>query len=270
MIYNHKQVCALTKVLIICVSVCCFFPANGQSFYDWRIQRDWKIGVTGGAASYFGELNPDVEVNFSPSAIYFGMQRNIWNRIDARVDIGAYYLRIIDDRRAQTDPDWRFSGTSLEIAAMGIIYLFDESKIRYYERKWVNPYLIVGLAGTYANLRIGTDDGRDLIYNLDIPEEDDHSPLHGAVIGGIGVRFKINYLFNLGIEGAYRYLFSDGFDNHSRRATNSNTFNNDFYWIMGFRLETYLPPDIFMSKKSAKYGKVKWFRKFKKNAYWQN
>jgi len=264
-------VCLLTKVLTTLLFVFFFGSIQAQSFYDWRLQREWKLSIFGGAASYFGELNPDVDISLSPSAAYISMQRNVWNRIDARVDLGAYYLRVIDERREQTDPDWRFSGTSFEIAAVGIIYLWDESDIRYYERKRFNPYLIAGVAGTYANLRIGTPEGgRELIYNLDIPEEDDHSPLHGAVVAGVGLRFKINYLFNLGVEGAYRYLFSDGFDNHSSRATNDNLLNNDIYWIMGFRLETYLPPDIFKSKKSAKYGKVKWFRKFKKNAYWQN
>jgi hypothetical protein len=241
-----------------------------QSFYDWKIQREWKVSLFGGSASYFGEPNPDVEVNFSPSAAYVGIQRNIWNRIDGRAELGAYYLRVIDERRADTDPDWRFSGTSFELNVTGIFYLWDESDIRYYERKKFNPYGILGAAVTYANLRIGSDGGRVPIYDLDVPEEDDYGPIFGAIIGGLGVRYTVNYLFNFSIEGAYRYVLSDGFDNHKNRASNTNTFNNDFYWVMGFRLETYLPPDVFKGKKSAKYGRVKWFRKFKKEAYWQN
>jgi hypothetical protein len=250
------------------------FRSMGQGFYDWKLQRDWIISINGGTASYFGELNPDTEINFSPSAVSVGIQRNIWNRIDGKAEIGAYYVRVIDERRRdQGDEDFRFSGTSFEIVVSAVVNLFDESNSRYYERRLFQPYLLIGTGATFMNNKIGAGEGSERIplRDLDIPEEDSYSPIAGFIYAGAGFKFKINYLMNVGFEGAYRYLTTDYFDNHKNRGTNSNAiFNNDMYWIMAFRFETYLPPDIFRSKKSSKYGKVKWFRKLKKEAYWQN
>jgi hypothetical protein len=243
---------------------------EAQSFYDWKIQRDWKVSVLLGAASYFGELNPNNEINFGPSAGLIAVQRNVWNRIDVRGELGLYYLDYTDERRRGNEPDWNFSGLGVELNAAAVVYLWDESDTRYYERRKFNPYLLLGFAATYANFKADTEEGRIALRDLDIPEEDEYGPIYGSVMAGIGAKYKINYLFNIGIEGAYRYVLSDGFDNHKNRATNSAALTGDFYWIMGIRLETYLPPDIFKSKKSAKYGRVKWFRKFKKEAYWQN
>ncbi|MEM7550861.1 MAG: hypothetical protein AAF363_14355 [Bacteroidota bacterium] len=261
-------------LLIFLVSIFFVEESESQGFYDWKIEREWIIGATGGTASYFGELNPDNEIEFSrPSALYFTVRRNIWNRIDGRAGIGAFYISANDERRTgEENLGSSFSGVNFELTAEGIIHLFNNEG-RYYERRDFDPYLIVGVAATFINNRATLPSGErvrlDDLVTL-IPEEDTFSPLAAAGILGLGFNYKLNYLFNIGFEGAWRYLTTDSFDSFNNRGSNSNSLTNDWYWIMGFRLETYLPPDIFKKKKSSKNGRIKFFRKFKRNAYWDN
>lgn len=255
------------------------FVANelqAQNFYDWKIDRKWIIGFTGGTASYFGELNSSNELEFTqPSALYFTVRRNIWKRIDGRAGIGAFFIRAIDESRAATQPDFRFSGVSYELSAEAIIHLIN-SKGRYYERTRFDPYITIGVAATYINNKAGGPNGdriplRDFIRLFPEIDEENYSPLAVAGIFGAGFNYKLNYLINIGVEGAWRYLSTDYFDNVRNRGSNTNTFNNDWYWIMGFRIETYLPPDFFQRRNTSKGGgKIKFFRKLRKGTYWDN
>ena len=234
--------------------------SNGQAFYDWKIERKWILSGGIMASTYYGDLESDF--NYTPSGGQLGLKfKTPVNRLFGRVELSVFTLEGTDiGTPNEFSRGASFESTNIELSGVAIYYLFPTSD-PYYARPVFNPYVFGGIGFLYFNPK-GEVDGEEQALQPLMLEGVDYSRLVGVFPFGLGATFRINYLFDISLEGGFRYTLTDYLDDVSKRG---NPDSNDLYWIMGIKLEAYLPYDIF-SKKGNK-PRVKMFRKFKNTIY---
>jgi hypothetical protein len=150
----------------------------------------------------------------------------------------------------------------LEFAVMAD-YSLHPTDVLYYKRNWYNPYAILGLGFAYFNPKENIDGKKEALQ----PQQREgvsYSRIVPVIPIGAGIRFRINYLMNIGLEGVYRLTFTDYLDDVSQRG---NPDKNDGYLIVNLKLEAFLPSDLFTKRENK--SKIKTFRKFK-DTLWQD
>lgn len=233
----------------------------GQSFYDWKIDRYSQISIGVGSATYYGDLDNNKLFNLSLSSLHFGYKQTIINRLKGRAELTVFWIDGADEGDID-ERDLSFTSTNLEFSVLGE-YCLHPTDVPYYRRNWYNPYAILGLGFTYFNPK-ETLDGKKEALQPQQREGVNYGRIAPIIPMGAGIRFKINYLMNIALEGVYRMTFTDYLDDVSKRG---NPDKNDGYLIVNLKLEAFLPKDLF-SKKGNK-PRIKTFRKFK-DTLWQD
>lgn len=180
-----------------------------------------EAGIMAGVSGYDGELAPDAFSGrmsiIHPSAGVFG--RYNFNDFFA-VRAGVHYGRISGDDALSDNPrNLNFRSSVTEVALVGEWNILGYQPYNLY--RVISPYLFAGVAlarfnptteyqGEDVELQpLGTEgqglNGRPGLYNL--------STL--AIPLGIGVKFALNDLWNVGIEGGVRLTRTDYLDDVS-------------------------------------------------------
>ncbi len=274
-------------------------PLFSQNFYDWRIHRKMVASIALGNAGYTGELNGNNKAWNGLTMAGIGFRYNIYERYSARAELN-YYRISGDDADAplgsfgNQSRNLSFFANNLEImveAQYDLIY----NGGWYYQRSPVVPYIFAGVGFTYSSPKAKLD-GQTYSLRPVQTEGESYSALPLILPVGIGVRYKVNYLFDIGLEMAYRFMFTDYLDDVSgfyidpalfaneveRRLADrrselgldpamggdgrGNPDINDGYGYISLRLSYYLPRDFFR-RSSRGVPKIKPFRKFKKKLH---
>ena len=131
--------------------------------------------------------------------------------------------------------------------------------MKYYKRKVINPYVFLGLGGTYFDPKAEVEgENQSLRKSAEDRGEKQWTPIALVIPFGAGVRMAMGYTFDFSLEGGFRYTTTDYLDGVSQ---NGNPDSNDIYWIMAAKIGMYLPYDFFQSSRHRR-GKIRTIRRF--------
>ena len=230
------------------------FDGIAQSFYYQRVDRPHIISGGIGASSLYGDMyrpSADRPMQIGPSASLAYLRR-VNDRVYLRGELNYYHLKGDDklasfEPRKEFDPEsdrrgrnLSFRANNFELSATAVIDLIPTYGYSYavsrrtrkvkptvnsYFRPSFTPYFFFGLGltsntpkaeldGTYHSLRPLQTEGVQ----------------YGAVVltfpTGFGLRVKVNYKNDVGIEGGYRFTFSDYLDDVSNEYIDPNSFSD--------------------------------------------
>ncbi|MCB0496572.1 MAG: outer membrane beta-barrel protein [Cyclobacteriaceae bacterium] len=279
----------MKKFAVILLLIGISLELSAQSFYNRRIDRRWIASVGTGTAKYFGDLANSGQIFQSTRYnLEAGLEYRFTSRVSART--GLTYFRIHgDDKDANSDGrvvrNLNFVGNNVEISAVGIVQLFDESG-RYYQRPVVNVNFFAGIALLYFNPKTNIpatdyngnpfpDAGKMTSLRQYQTEQVSYGPVTLAVPFGVGVKLKVSPFLNISANGGYRYTFTDYLDDISNKYVGEDAFTDplaqaladrrpeigltpfdsgnkrgdptkkDGYFMLSVRAEYYLPSNIF-------------------------
>jgi len=218
---------------------------NAQA-YQGRQDNYWEVGFQVNAMSYFGDLNPKNQyvsnkIGTTRPGIFIQASRKIGTRLRVRGSLG--YGRLAGSDFLASGNYGSFTGevnlkkiarygrnlsfrNDIQEFAVSATYDFVKSEGRYYRRKAIVPYALIGIgvfhhnpkakapniagleeAGKWVALQpLGTEGqgkaGYDKKYSLIQP---------AALIGG-GFRFRVSDRMDIGIEVGWRVLFTNYLD----------------------------------------------------------
>jgi hypothetical protein len=182
-------------------------------------QRNADWGISAGASTYIGDINPDgLFVLPSPAAGLF-FRYNLHPRQSIRASIMGYGIRgddLVSSNQFQIDRGNSFSGYIGEASVIFEFNFFPYSTSTGGRKIGYTPYLAAGAGVAFINTVVFT-------YTPVIP---------------ISAGFKVNFYKNLGLELEYgfRKTFYDNFDGLIDPVDPDHrtwTHNNDWYTFAG-------------------------------------
>lgn len=268
-----------------------------QAFYDWRRDRKLLGSFGFGTASYFGDLKDGNEPDFHFSNISVSLLYNFYDRFSVRGQLQWYQLEGDDaETDNATNRNLSFRANNFEFNVVGVVNILPQFGA-YYERQLVEPYVFggVGLSTNTPKAKLNGE-----WHSLRPLETEGNS--YSAVVPvfpfGGGVRFKINYIMNITIEGGFRLTTTDYLDDVSTTYIDNSSFedpiaaaladrrpevgfplheagdkrgdpsNNDNYFIALIKVDVFLPRDVFrIGGDRGRRPRTKIFRKFKKTRW---
>ncbi len=282
----------MKRLILLFLFVGFSFQLFSQSFYNRRIERQWIGSFGTGTAKYFGDLaNPGKLFEGTKWNIEGGIERRIDGRFSVRGALTVFQLTGGDqfaDANGRKVRNLSFTTTAFELAATGIVQLFEDGA-RYYQRKPINAFLLAGIGvtwytpkglstNTYADGSPNPSAGKMVGLRKLQTEQINYSPVTLVVPIGAGVKIMATPFLNVTISGAYRFTFTDYLDDVSTvypglaafedplaaamsdkrfeldggvatpGGQRGNPDNKDGYFILSIRADYFLPPNIFGAK----------------------
>lgn len=277
----------LLLLALFCIGIVEFSQA--QSFYNIRRNRNLMVNVGSGTASYKGEMVNPGELGILRPNITMGAEYYFYPRISARAQL-TWFLMQGNDAKADDDRWQRnlsFTSSSLEFSTIGVVNLSPQGQ-RFYERSRLNLHAFAGIGVLYFNPKT-TYQGEKYALQPLKTEGVSYSRIQPVIPVGLGARITVNPMFNILIEGGYRFTFTDYLDDVSSRRYKSaeqlgttetsiryilsdrrpevgtqpdspttsgvrgNPEHNDGYFIMNISVQYYLPKEIFRNSQRKLY-----------------
>ena len=284
---------SMKKLLVILFILCCSYQHTlAQNFLSWQMNdRYFSTQLGAGFASYRGELKHNGSIQNEVSNISLGIEARLLSKIGARFEVGRYNIRGHDKHASDSSfarqRNLSFESVNYEVSLQGIFYMKPYAG-DYYKRSQIDPYLMLGVGATYLSPTTTLGEDEFPLYEIQT-EDTDYSRLTLIIPAGAGLKWKINPFINLISEITYRYTFSDYLDDVSgdfptsypdvtteilsNRKDEVGVINqeaydelvggnprgddslNDGYLFLNFKLEFFLPPDLFSGKFGALFSK---------------
>ncbi|MFZ6664843.1 hypothetical protein [Peijinzhouia sedimentorum] len=249
------------------------FDGIGQSFYFQRVDRPHIIsGGIGGSMLYGDMFRPSLDkpMQVGPSASISYLRR-INERIYLRGEVNYYQLKGDDklsyfEERKELDPEsdrrgrnLSFRANNFEVSATAMIDLIPTYGYSYavsrkngrvkptvnsFFRPNFTPYIFFGL-GLTTNTPKAELDGTYYSLRPLQTEGVQYGPVTLTFPTGLGFRVKWNYKNDIGIEGGYRFTFTDYLDDVSDEYIDPSNFRGD---PVALRLQDRRPEIGLMSK----------------------
>jgi len=212
------------KKLLFAGMVIVFGSFKSAAQYE-SIVQEGEIGISGGAAHYFGDLNPDVHLNHPTFTFGAFFRKQFGNYVAIRVAAHYAQLGYSDAYNTQNTFDLRrnlsFNSNIFEGTVQGDFNFFKfipgDPHYRF------TPFITFGLGVfsynpyTYYNgqkvfLRpLGTEGQGSAAY----PSRKIYGTMAFCFPLGVGVKYSINPQMNLGLEVSYRFTTTDYIDDVS-------------------------------------------------------
>jgi hypothetical protein len=193
-----------------------------------------------------------------------------------------------DDRKER---NLSFTSNNQELSLQAVYNLFPEST-HFYKRRTFNAYAFAGVGVLHMNPKAEYEGKKYALQPLQT-EGVAYSQFQITIPYGIGIKFMINPLYNLVIEGGYRTLFTDYLDDMSSatypdpatlkggvdglsaklsdrraelnpdypwnytRGVRGNPKENDGYFLMNVKLQYYLPKMVGPDAEAKRFYKKK-------------
>ncbi len=267
----------MRSIIIIVLITCCCLETFSQSFYNTRKGRDVILSAGTGVTSYFGDLNDPGDIIDPDLNLNIGGQYFFNDRIAGRAELTWFRLSG-DDSKSKNDSgkpkrNLSFTSSNLEFNVVGIVNVFSNGP-RFYQRPQFNLYGLAGIGVLHFNPKAELDGEKYALQPL-MTEGVDYSRTAVALIYGGGVKYMVNPFFNVVVEAGYRQTFTDYLDDVSSTYVAQSSFEdpvaaaladrkpeigrppsepgdargnpdkNDGYFLLNFKIEFYLPPNIF-------------------------
>ena len=202
---------------------------EAQSFYSARRERSLILSGGLGTSTYYGDLaNSNAYIKANPN-VNAALQYFLTNRIGARVELNWFTLAG-DDKDAngggRVERNLSFQSSNFELSAVGMINLFTHGD-RFYRRPGINIYGFAGVGLLYFNPKATDQLGNSVSLQPLKTEGVAYSLVAPVIPFGLGIRFKVNPMFNLSIEAGFRKTFTDYLDDVSTTYPGASSFNGD-------------------------------------------
>lgn len=198
------------------------------------VTQEGEIGVSLGAAHYFGDLNTTAKVNRAKLAFGVFFRKQFGNYIAVRVggqfaQLG-YADKYYSDNEFQRRRNLSFNSNVWELALQGDFNFFKYVPGSYDYR--FTPYVTIGasifsydpyayLGGQKYFLRpLGTEGQGSAAY----PDRKPYSSMAFAIPFGVGVKYSLNERINVGFEVLHRFTNTDYLDDVSTTYVGADKF----------------------------------------------
>jgi hypothetical protein len=198
------------------------------------ITQEGEIGVSLGAAHYFGDLNTSAKVNRAKLAFGVFFRKQFGNYIAVRVggqfaQVG-YADKYYSDNEFQRRRNLSFNSSIWELALQGDFNFFKYVPGSYDHR--FTPYVTIGASifsyDPYAYLNgqkyflrpLGTEGQGSAAY----PNRKPYSSMAFAIPFGVGVKYSLNEKINVGFEVLHRFTNTDYMDDVSTTYVGADKF----------------------------------------------
>lgn len=198
------------------------------------ISHEGEIGVSLGAAHYFGDLNTSAKVNRAKLAFGVFFRKQFGNYIAVRVggqfaQLG-YADKYYSDNEFQRRRNLSFNTNVWELGLQGDFNFFKYVPGSY--DHLFTPYVTIGASifsyDPYAYLNgqkhflrpLGTEGQGSAQY----PERKPYSSMAFAIPFGVGVKYSLNERINLGFEVVHRFTNTDYLDDVSTTYVGADKF----------------------------------------------
>lgn len=222
----------MKKFFLPLITACLFQTAANAQMES--ITHEGEVGVSFGAAHYFGDLNTSAKVNRAKPAIGVFFRKQFGNYIAVRVggqfaQLG-YADKYYSDNEFQRRRNLSFNTNVWELALQGDFNFF-----KYVPGSWdhrFTPYVTIGasifsydpyayLAGEKYYLRpLGTEGQGTAAY----PDRKPYGSMAFAIPFGVGVKYSLNEKINLGFEVLHRFTNTDYLDDVSTTYVGADKF----------------------------------------------
>jgi hypothetical protein len=221
----------MKKYLVAGLMVLGLFKARSQ---EQSIVQEGEFGISAGAAHYFGDLNPDIHLNRPKPAVGLFYRKKFNNYIAVRIAGHFAELGYSDVYNTQNEfmvrRNLSFNTNIWELGLQGDFNFFKfipgDARYRY------TPYITAGIGvfsfDPYAYLNgqkyylrpLGTEGQGN-------PAFPDRKPYGTTAIYlplGLGIKYNLNPLMNIGFEIVYRFTTTDYLDDVSKTYVGINQF----------------------------------------------
>jgi hypothetical protein len=198
------------------------------------VTQEGEIGISLGAAHYFGDLNTTAKVNRAKLAFGVFFRKQFGNYIAVRVggqfaQLG-YADKYYSDNEFQRRRNLSFNSNVWELALQGDFNFFKYVPGSYDHR--FTPYVTIGasifsydpyayLGGQKYFLRpLGTEGQGSAAY----PDRKPYSSMAFAIPFGVGVKYSVNERINVGFEVLHRFTNTDYLDDVSTTYVGADKF----------------------------------------------
>lgn len=207
---------------------------NSASAQYESVVMEGELGISAGAAHYFGDLNTSARLNRPKLAIGAFFRKQFGNYVGLRVS--AHYAQLGYSDVYSTDNEYQrrrnlsFNTNIFELALQGDFNFFKfipgDPAHRF------TPYVTLGvgvfsydpyayLEGQKVFLRpLGTEGQGNAAY----PDRKPYSTMGICVPFGVGVKYALNDRMNIGAELTYRFTNTDYLDDVSKTYVGADKF----------------------------------------------
>lgn len=219
----------LTAILIIAVLL-----FNNRGYAQEPIVQEGEFGIGVGAGHYFGDLNTRARLNRPKIAAGIFFRKNFGNYIAARVDADFAQLGYSDIYNTQNEFEHErnlsFNTNVWELSLRGDFNFFrflpGDPDFSF------TPYITLGVGvfsyDPYAYLNgqkyflrpLGTEGQGSSLY----PDRKPYGSMAVSIPVGVGVKYAINYRFNVGLEVTHRFTTTDYLDDVSKTYVDPAVF----------------------------------------------
>lgn len=210
-----------------------FKPA--VSFAQWEsIRQEGELGISFGAAHYFGDLNTRGQINRPKPAIGAFFRRQFGNYVGMRVS--AHYAQVgysdIYNKRIEymRRRNLSFNSNVFELSLQGDFNFFKFVPADPYHcfTPFISfgvgvftydPYAYLGIQKYYLRT-LGTEGQLSAAY----PDRTPYNTMAFCVPFGVGFKYALNDRYNIGVEAGYRFTTTDYLDDVSKTYVGSDKF----------------------------------------------
>ena len=195
---------------------------------------DGEIGISAGAAHYFGDLNPNLHFNRPKPALGIFFRKQFGNYVAMRVAAHYAQLGYSDVYNIENEFEHRrnlsFNTNIWELTLQGDFNFFKfvpgDGRFRY------TPYITFGIGafsydpytyyqGQKVYLRpLGTEGQGTAAY----PDRKPYGNMAACFPLGVGIKYNLNPSMNVGFEICYRFTTTDYIDDVSKTYAGSDKF----------------------------------------------
>jgi len=222
----------MNKVGFLLMIICLRTGIEAQAQYEGYIHSG-EIGITAGAASYFGDLNTTGDVTHSKLALGAFYRKQFGDYVALRLagqyaDVG--YSDVYSKNAYQHTRNLSFNSNIWEMTLQGDFNFFRFNPVDPNYR--FTPYLTFGAGAfnynpyTYLNgvkyyLRPLHTEGEGIV-----PGRKEYSTIALCFPMGMGVKYALNENINIGVEVLYRFTTTDYLDDVSTTYAGAAAFPN--------------------------------------------
>lgn len=202
---------------------------NAQVFYS-----DDELGISLGASSYVGDLNPNYNLLHSQPALGIFYKNHLHPYISIRASLNYTKLGYKDSWSKsdfQKTRNLSFETSLLELAALAEFNFFYFSTGQADKR--FTPYLLLGVAGFYYNPYTHLDGKKYYLNPIGTEgqgragfEDRKYSKFSWAIPVGVGIKYWLRPGMNLSIDLLHRFTFTDYLDDVSQTYPDFSNLNS--------------------------------------------
>ncbi|HRE51792.1 MAG TPA: DUF6089 family protein [Flavitalea sp.] len=206
---------------------------RGMAQYE-AVVMEGELGISIGAAHYFGDLNTSGRINRPKPAIGVFFRKQFGNYIGLRVSGNYAQLGYSDiyntDNTYQQRRNLSFNSNIFELALQGDFNFFRFVPGDPYHR--FTPYVTMGLGvfsydpfamyrGRKVALRPLATEGQG---NPAYPDRQPYGSMAFCIPLGVGIKYAINSRMSAGVEVSYRFTNTDYLDDVSKTYVGADRF----------------------------------------------